>query len=79
MMARFEPLEIRCDAVFFPVAIACRLGAARAIDFFRRIFARFRSLAGTLGTPCLGFGERAFGFRGEWRLRRRRLIGWHRS
>jgi hypothetical protein len=61
---RLRRLEIRDQAVLFPIAIAGRIKAATAAGFFG-----LAGVAITLGAACRRFGQRAFGCRRKWALR----------
>jgi hypothetical protein len=70
---RLRGLEIRDQAVFFPVAIPGRIEPAAAAGFLGLI-----DMAITLGTACCRFCERAFGRRRQRTLFTRLALGFGR-
>src|SRR5581483_11140345 len=71
--------EIRCDPVDFPVAVARRFGAARAVDFLGGVLALVRRLGAAHGAACRRFSERTCGGWREWWSLWRRRVSWHCS
>ena len=66
-------LEIRDQAVLFPIAVAGRVETAAAAGFLGLI-----GVAVTLGAARCGFGERAFGGRRQRALFARLALGFGR-